>query len=268
MELLDRELELKELGNALDRVSRGHGEVVALLGEAGIGKSSLARFFLNNVGTDVRILRGFCDDLGIAEPLGVLRDLAREAKIDLPAGIVERGERLNVFSIALDGFSTPEMTTVVFVEDVHWADDATVDFLRFLARRISNLRIMVILTARTDETQGRNNVRRIIGDAVPGDARRIELGPLSSGTVGRLAVEAGHDPEELMGTTAGNAFFVTELLNSREGMHSATVLEAVLARADRLEEPARRAMEAVAIFPRQAEPSLIAELLGTEVNDA
>ena len=105
MDLFDRDAELEQLAACLNRVSEGHGEVVALLGEAGIGKSSLARGFLDTLGEEVRVLRGFCDDLGIAEPLGVLRDLAREADLDLPSGLVESGERLKAFSLALDSFT-------------------------------------------------------------------------------------------------------------------------------------------------------------------
>ena len=89
MEIFDREPELAQLAAALERVSRGDGLVIALLGEAGIGKSSLARKFVAPLDQNVRVLRGYCDDLGIAEPLGVLRDLAREAGIELPVDLFE-----------------------------------------------------------------------------------------------------------------------------------------------------------------------------------
>jgi DNA-binding CsgD family transcriptional regulator len=268
MEIFDRESELRELGAALERVSRGEGAVIALLGEAGIGKSSLARSFVENAGPGVRVLRGFCDDLGIAEPLGVLRDLAREAEVDLPEDPGTPGERLRAFTRVFEGFSIPTASTVIVVEDVHWADDATVDFLRFLVRRIAGTRIMLILTARTDETRGRGNVRRIMGDAVSRDAGRLHLGPLTRKTVTRLAEKAGLDPEQLIGVTGGNAFFVTELLNSRDGGRSATIHEAVLVRADRLDRRARAVLDAAAVFPRQADPSRLATLLGCEIGDA
>lgn len=268
MELLDREAELQELDAALERASGGDGVVIALLGEAGIGKSSLARDFLNKVANGIRVLKGFCDDLAIAEPLGVLRDLAREAAVELPEDLVEPGERLHAFSKVFESLSHPSAVTVIVVEDVHWADDATVDFLRFMTRRIAGARMMLILTARTDETRGRRNIRRIMGEAVSHDVRRLDLGPLSEAAVTRLAEAAGLDPEELNGLTAGNAFFVTELLNSLGTGDSATVQEAVLARADRLSEPARAVLEAAAIFSREAEPSLLARLLQRNVDDA
>ena len=90
---------------------------------------------------------------------------------------------------------------------------------------------------------------------------------MSEKTVIRLALETGHNPEQLIRVTAGNAFFVTELLNSHDGKHSATVQEAVLSRVDRLDQNVRKVLEAVAIFPRQATPDLVGELLGSNVVD-
>ena len=265
MDLFDRETELRELSATLERVARGEGAVVALLGEAGIGKSSLARAFLQNAEPRPGILRGYCDDLGIAEPLGVLRDLARDLGIDLRQNLAEPGERLRAFSEVFEGITNVAAPCVVLVEDIHWADDATVDFLRYLTRRIAGTRVMVILTARTDEVTGRNSVRRIMGDVASQDARRIELRPLSEKTVARLAAAAGRDPDHLNELTGGNAFFVMELLNSGDDGPSATVHEAVLARAARLGNDARAFLDAVAIFPRQATPELLSELLGNDV---
>lgn len=265
MDLFDRETEMQELSATLERVVCGEGAVVALLGEAGIGKSSLARAFLENAEPKLGVLRGFCDDLGIAEPLGVLRDLARDMGIDLPEKLAEPGERLRAFSDVFEGITNAAAPCVVLVEDIHWADDATVDFLRYLTRRIAGTRVMVILTARTDEMAGRNSVRRIIGDFASQDARRIELRPLSETTVARLAATVGRDPKHLYELTTGNAFFVTELLNSGHDGPSATAHEAILARAARLNQGAREFLDAVAIFPRQVTPDLLSDLLDCDI---
>lgn len=261
MELLEREPELQILNTTLQRVLGGEGAVIALLGEAGIGKSSLAREFLVRARPEMRVLRGSCDDLGIAEPLGVLRDLARETNFELPEDLVEPGARLRAFSTMFENISNRALPTVVFVEDVHWADDATVDFLRFLTRRISETHIMLLLTARSDETKGQSNVRRIMGDAVSQDVKRLHLGPLSEATVTRLAKEAGLDAEMLIRVTAGNAFFVTELVESGDETYSATVRDAVLARADRLNPKIRSVLNAAAVFPRHADVTLLAQIL-------
>lgn len=268
MDLLDREKELSELSALLERVKRGEGAVAALLGEAGIGKSSLARAFLDGAGPEVRTLKGFCDDLGIAEPLGVLRDLARETGVDLPENLVGSNDRLRAFSLVFENVIGPPTPTVILVEDIHWADDATVDFLRYLTRRIPGTQTMIVLTARTDEAKGRTNVRRIMGDAVSEVARRLYLKPLSEATVTRLAIKAGRDPDALNEATAGNAFFVTELLKGEDGDASPTVFEAVLARADRLNNETRNVLETVAVFPRRANIALLGELLDSGMASA
>lgn len=267
MQIFDRETELGTLQAALDEVTGGHGSVVAVMGEAGMGKSTLVQAFSETLGAEVQVLRGYCDDLGIAEPLGVLRDLARAVGLEFSTRIAEAGDRLRAFSEALEVFARPEGVTVIVVEDVHWADDATLDFLRFLVRRIADARILVLLTARSDEAQGRNNTRRIIGDAMGRHAQRITLGPLAAETIGRLAREAGQDAEHLIEVTAGNAFFVTELLRGAGGTGRVTVQEAVLARADRLGPEAREVLNATAVFPRPVSATQIAELLERDVDD-
>ncbi|MEM9760890.1 MAG: AAA family ATPase, partial [Pseudomonadota bacterium] len=268
MEIFDREHELAQLTDALERVSRADGVVVALLGEAGIGKSSLARKFMETIGQDVRVLRGYCDDLGIAEPLGVLRDLAREAGIELNEDLAEPGTRLGAFSKVFDGFFATRGPTLVLVEDVHWADDATVDFLRFLTRRIAGTRLMLVLTARSDGALGRYKVRRIMGDAISHDAIRLELGPLSQETIARLAEDAGANADQLKELTGGNAFFVTELLNSQDGRRSESIEESVLLRADRLGASQREVLDTASVFPRQIERAHLSALLGRDVDQA
>ena len=268
MEIFDREPELAQLAAALERVSRGDGLVIALLGEAGIGKSSLARKFVEPLDQNVRVLRGYCDDLGIAEPLGVLRDLAREAEIDLAEDLVEPGNRLRAFSKVFEGFFGADTPTIILVEDVHWADDATVDFLRFLTRRVAGTRLMLVLTARSDGALGRNKVRRIMGDAISHDAIRLELGPLSQETIVRLANKAGVNADQLSELTGGNAFFVTELLNSQDGSRSESVEESVLLRADRLEASLREVLDTASVFPRQVDVAHLSTLLGRDLDQA
>ncbi|MEM8631841.1 MAG: AAA family ATPase, partial [Pseudomonadota bacterium] len=268
MEIFDREPELAQLADALQRVSCGDGLVIALLGEAGIGKSSLVRKFVETIDREVRVLRGYCDDLGIAEPLGVLRDLAREAEIELPYDVVEPGNRLRAFSKVFEGFLDASTPTIILVEDVHWADDATVDFLRFLTRRIAGTRLMLVLTARSDGALGRNKIRRIMGDAISHDAIRLELGPLSQKTIVRLANEAGVSADQLSELTGGNAFFVTELLNSQDRSRSESVEESVLLRADRLDASLREVLDTASVFPRQVDVAHLSALLGRDLDQA
>ncbi|RYH08242.1 AAA family ATPase [Tropicimonas sp. IMCC6043] len=266
MELLERDEPLDRLRAALASAQAGHGRVVAITGEAGLGKTTLVRAFLSGPDIRSRILRGGCEDLGIAEPLGALRDLAREAGWTLPEARLASG-RLSLFSDALAEFASVNEGTILAVEDIHWADEATLDFLRYLSRRIADQPILLVVTARTDDAEGRSQLRRLLAGAPSDIVVRLPLSPLSETAVTALARAAGQRGEDLFRTTGGNAFYVTELLRN-PGVTPPSVQDAVLARADRLALNERRLLDAVSIFPRRAERSLVLDLLGDETGEA
>ena len=92
MDLLERESQLKALDGALSDAANGRGRVVLVSGEAGIGKTSLVRTFLQSIDTEgprtPRILRGACENLSVAEPLAPLYDLARA--YDVTVGAIQQ----------------------------------------------------------------------------------------------------------------------------------------------------------------------------------
>ncbi len=144
--------------------------------------------------------------------------------------------------------------TAVVIEDVHWADEATFDVLGLLGRRVESLGALVIVTYRTDELSRTHPLRIVLGDlATAAGVRRLRLGPLSEAAVAELAFAGGVDADELYAKTAGNPFFVTEVLACGSGAVPATVRDAVLARAARLSESARRLLDAAAIIPQPTE---------------
>jgi len=99
------------------------------------------------------------------------------------------------------------------VEDVHWADEATVDMLRFLGRRIKNADVLVIATYRDEDLAAGDPLRVALGElARQRSTRRVELAPLSAGAVRRLAGPAVLDGAELYRLTGGNPFYVTAVL--------------------------------------------------------
>ena len=124
MELLEREQERAALGRALER-SRTEGRVALVLGEAGIGKTTLVGAVLG--AHELRTLYGACDPLGIPRPLGPIHDVARAAGGPL-AGALADGGREPVLGALLATLADRRPTAIV-VEDVHWADDATLDLL-------------------------------------------------------------------------------------------------------------------------------------------
>ncbi|TPI18846.1 AAA family ATPase [Mesorhizobium sp. B4-1-1] len=261
--LLERQTQLTQLEAALAGAVRGHGRVVALAGEAGAGKTTLVEAFTERMTAGVKLLRGACEDLSIPDPLGALYDLAREAGWELPQAIDARqGQRLPFFSDALDVFET-KGPSVLVIEDLHWADDATLDFVRFLGRRIANTHILLLITARTDRSEGQMRVRRALGEIPAGNIHRIEVPLLSETAVLSLAEAAGRDGGAIYRATAGNAFFVTELLaGEKDGLLPVSVRDAVLARAERLSSGARSMLDAVSVFPRRADAWALSGLCG------
>ncbi|MBW8909624.1 MAG: AAA family ATPase [Mesorhizobium sp.] len=260
---LERQAQLRQLEDLLAQAGRGHGRVAALLGEAGAGKTALVEAFAGSVGGNVAIFRSACEDLSIPDPLGPLYDLAREAQWELPRAVDEKQvQRLPLFCDALDVFAA-KGPSLLIIEDLHWADDATLDFVRFLGRRIANVHILLVVTARTDRSEGQMRVRRALGEIPAGSVQRIEVPLLSETAVKSLAGAAERDGGAIYRATAGNAFFVTELLAAESDTAlPASVRDAVLARAERLSPGARSMLDAVSVFPRRADAWALSGLCG------
>ena len=242
---------LLEREEALDTLRRCPPGTVALIaGEAGVGKTSVVGVFGATLGRPV--WSGACDALMTPRPLGPFRDIARQAGGELARVMAEGGPRHAVFQTVLDRLA--ERATVVVVEDAHWADEATIDLLVFLGRRLATTTSQLMVTFRDDEIGVDHRLRRFLG-AVATDptVRRIRLEPLSLRAVGALARSSAVDPAELHARTGGNPFFVTEALADPGPTVPATVRDAVLARAAALTESQRHALESVAIFPQYAE---------------
>ncbi len=151
--------------------------------------------------------------------------------------------------------------SVLIIEDVHWADTATLDLIRFLARRVARVRSLILITYRDEEVDARSPVRSVLGDAPPGSVERMVLEPLSLAAVTRLAESAGRSGEALFALTAGNPFLVTEALAVEGDVPTDAVRDSTLARAARLAEPGRVVLEAVSLFPRRAETAVVADLV-------
>ena len=152
---------------------------------------------------------------------------------------------------------------MLVVEDVQWADDATLDLLRFLGRRLRDLPVLLVVTFRDDALAPADTLRVALGELTGQRwTRRIDLPPLSAAGVRRLAEGTAYLPEELHRLTGGNPFFVVEVLGARGDEVPASARDAVLARAARLDEPARRALEMASLDGFRVEPALIGAAAG------
>jgi DNA-binding CsgD family transcriptional regulator len=268
MDLLERESHLAALARALAEAREGNGRIALVSGEAGIGKTSLVRRFTAQITPPTRLLWGACDALFTPRPLGPIYDIAQKVGPPLPAQLNEGSDWLTVARTFLANLE--HRTAVVVIEDVHWADEATLDLLKFLGRRIDQTDSLLILTFRNDELHAQHPLQILLGDlATTGLLQRIPLYGLSVDAVSTLSGAKGIDATSLHRQTNGNPFFVTEVLAGE--MNSdipATVRDAVLARAARLAPPARGVLEAAAVIGARIEPWLLAEVTGAEATAA
>ena len=212
VDVLERAAELEALSAAVAEAGRGRGRVVLVAGEAGIGKTTLVRAFLAAVSGQVRPLVGGCDDLIAPRTFGALRDAARAARGPLAAALAAGLDRDGVFGALLDELAGGARPAVLVVEDVHWADDATLDLVRLLGRRIDALPAVLVLTYRPDQPADGPSLPRLLGAFTGPHVRRLTPAPLTPAAVGQLAARVGADPAAVLAATAGNPFFVTEVL--------------------------------------------------------
>src|SRR5918996_5005721 len=210
MVLLERDDALASLGEAFADALAASGRVALVAGEAGIGKTSLVRQFADAHAGSARVLWGACEALFTPRPLGPVRDIAHDVGGPLLEQLSGGADRVTLLSTLLDELrSAPSL--VVF-EDVHWADEATLDVLKYIGRRIDRTRCLLVLTFRDDELRAQHPLRLVLGDLPSRLTLRVVLPLLSEAAVAELARRAERPVAGLHAVTGGNPFFVTEVL--------------------------------------------------------
>ncbi|MGN9910308.1 ATP-binding protein [Phytohabitans sp. LJ34] len=253
--ILERERELAELGAAAREAKSGDGSIVLVMGEPGIGKSSLVDAVRGVLPAEGRLLVGYCDDLATPRVLGPLRDLIGSVGKRLTQAL-ESGDRSTVIDALRAELDWPDHPTVLVVEDVHWADEATLDVLRFLVRRIARLPAVLVLTYRDEELTRDHPMHQLLGLA--SGARRLRLARLSPDAVRRLGAHTGMDPEHVFAVTSGNPFYVAEVYASGDADKvPPTIAEAVTARMKDLDSRSWDAVEQLAVVPSGVERWLV-----------
>jgi DNA-binding CsgD family transcriptional regulator len=254
---LERDDQLHRLTQAFAKASGGHGCVVAIGAEAGAGKTALVEYFARARAQQATVYWGSCENLTTPEILLPLRDIARGAGKALDIGL----DHVRLFEWVLTLISHPTRTSMLIIEDLHWADTATLDLLRFLCRRIGSARALLLMTYRDEEMGPRSAIRQLLGEANPGSIERLSLPPLSLPAVNQLAARLGRSGGGIFELTAGNPFLVTETLAAADTIPSEAVRDATLARVAGLTAAARQLLEVVSIFPRRAETAMVADLV-------
>lgn len=261
--LLEREQSFARLESAYQHTLEGRGRLVFVEGEAGAGKTALVRHFCEQHSDGSRLLWGACDALFTPRPLGPILDIARAAGPDLGELMFGHTTPYHVAEAVIQELGE-RAPTILVLDDVHWADEATLDVLRLVARRLDSLRALLVVTYRGEALDPAHPLRIVLGELTSGPSiDRLHLEPLSQAAVTELAEPQAVDADELYRVTGGNPFFVTEVLASQGDEVPENARDAVLARAARLSSGAREVVEAVAIAPSATDLRLLEALTGT-----
>ena len=266
--LLERADVLAEMDTLAQTAATGAGQILLLRGEAGVGRSALLRRFHDMMSSRTEVLLGYCDPLSAPRPLGPLIDMfnrlpgtrATELRAAMDAGDSESIYK-RLLALLRDG---PGWICVV--EDAHWADAATLDLLRFLARRIDTLPVLVIVSYRDYELGQGHPLTVMLGDmSNHASLTRISLSPLSIKAVGAMASGRDVEAERLYTLTGGNPFYVNELLAAGSAGSSMetlprSVAESAWGRLARLSADARAAAETAAVCGPDIDPELVEAL--------
>ena len=260
MELVERDAALLTFDRQLAATRLGGGHVLLVSGEAGIGKTTLLKAFVARRG-DAALWWGACDSLETPHPLAPLHDIARGTEVAFRVLLQPGHARAELFEAVLTTLQQSRVPVVAIFEDVHWADEATLDLLKFLGRRIDRVPCLLALSWRDDEVSAAHPLRRLLGELSSSLVTRLALEPLSPDAVARLATAAMRSATGLHAMTHGNPLFVSELLRHGADGVPHGVQDLVLARFARLGAAAQAVVRLAATVPTRIESALVDALL-------
>lgn len=263
--LVEREACLGAIRSHLLGAAAGNGHTLLLCGEAGVGKTSVLRQAATEH-PSFAVWWGGCDALETPHPLAPLRDIARSVNASFRPLLDAPSNRGELFEAVIDSLQAAGPTLMV-IEDVHWADESTLDLITFIGRRIDRLPVLLAITFRDDEISPSHPLRRVTGHLPPRQTTRVELSPLSPEGVGVLARRALRAPDGLYALTRGNPFFLTELLRQGGEGIPRSVEDLVLARLARLPQACQEIVRLACIVPARFERPLMDELLAPSIAD-
>ena len=262
--LLERDGLLADLAASLSALRQGggfEGRNLLVSGEAGVGKTALLRQLRRQAGSGLRWWWGGCEPLLSPPPLAPLIDFIDQLPLALAPAVRAAQPMGQVMAGLLDALRDHRQPTVVVIEDVHWADGATLDLLRYLGRRIDTTRALLLLSYRDDEVTSAHPLLAVLGGLPASHTRRLAVSPLSAAAVDAWATQVGRAPAGLFQATGGNPFFVAELLAGGSTRLPGSVRDAVLARARRLGPGPRALLDQASVVPGRLEWPLLKALL-------
>jgi DNA-binding winged helix-turn-helix (wHTH) protein/DNA-binding CsgD family transcriptional regulator/tetratricopeptide (TPR) repeat protein len=263
-ELLEREPELAVLRSLWAQARAGRGSIVLVSGESGAGKTALARAAASAAAADsARVLWGMCTPLATPAPLEPLREAAAQLGGPLAMQVEQDQPVPRILPPLL--VELTRAGSVLVLDDLQWADQATIDLLRLLTRRVHRTRTLVIGTHRDEEIGIDHPLRGLIGDVARSTAaQRLSVGPLSRDAVAAIVATSGRDPDDVFRLTAGNAFFVQEVATTAGDGLPSSVRDAVLARTADLPPAAQDVLALLACAP-EAVPDVALPALNVDL---
>jgi len=260
MNLFERDSLLDSLQTLLRKATDSAGRVALVGGEAGVGKTSLTAALRDRRGT-ASVWWGACDALQTPHPLAPLHDIARANAVRFKPLLSDQTGRAQLFEAVLSELQSTSTATLFVVEDAHWADEATLDLLKFLGRRLEHVPCLLLVTYRDDEVTAHHPLRRLMGELPATLVTRVQVPRLSAEAVEAMARGALRSHEGLHAMTQGNPFFVSELLqHGIDGVPSG-VQDLILARFTRLSPMAQRVVQLASIVPRRIDGRLMQKVL-------
>ncbi|MEJ1237466.1 AAA family ATPase [Chryseolinea sp. T2] len=260
MILIERENYLKTLQDRFAEVSSA-GHTVFLMGEAGIGKTSLVTHFRESLGIRAHTYIGGCDSLFTPHPLGPLHDIAPQLDSDFATLLRTEKERSVIFTSFFESLSASKRPVLLVIEDVHWADEATIDLIKFISRRISKLRCLFVLTMRDNELDARHALKILFGQLPADTFTKVHVSPLSRKAVEEMAVSKGHSTgEKVFALTGGNPFYVTEVLATGMAPIPERIKDSVLTAFHSKDEHTQELWELLSVLPSRIEPSIVSKI--------
>lgn len=271
--LVGRERELGTLVELLHDVRSGRGHMALVLGEPGIGKTALLeRLAATAADQEVPVAWGRCSQTD-APAFWPWRYALRGLGVDALTESSTTASREELFARVVEQLAATDRPALLALEDLHWADPASLALLRFVADAVPGLALLLVATARDDPDEAGPETTTML-QALPAGVERLALSGLGRDVVGDIvAGELGHEPDEELASRiadrcGGNPLFIREVarLHASRGADAtlavpAGVRQVLERRLARVSHPCGHLLAAAAVAG-EPEPDLLAEVVG------
>ena len=260
MALVERDVFMASLQKHFENVAGGEGHCILLSGDAGIGKTALVKAFCKKQGDECRIYQGACDDLFTPRPLAPLYDVLWQVNKERWPAPPSNEERSVLFANFFQELGTKKGKLLIVFEDIHWADEGTLDFIKFFVRRIDQLPCLFLLTYRDDEIHSKQALRNVLGQLPPDSFTKLVLTPLSKAAVVEMATQKGYSGEDVYSISRGNPFYVNEILANYSPGVPDNIKNSILSVYERQKEGTKNAWQIWSVIPEGLEVERVAKI--------